>query len=237
MADKAGVPKIRLTAQEVCALMYIANSRDAVEPIAMHDYAMGITIVNRESGGYTSAFRPADQNPNGGEDRGIWQINSKYHPDVTDEMAFDPVRATAAAGRISSREMDRGRFVYFKNWQAWDSSGPTIPTPVALGIATIFAALPSSEKGKAADAVVARLKKANFDIKFPKPDVNREGPLDIDPLGDIDDFFIGLGKRIFSVGFWKALGIGALGLLLILFAGFIFKGDVQETIVKGATSV
>jgi len=33
-------------------------------------------------------------NKDGSKDRGIFQINNKYHPQVTDEMAFDPVKAT-----------------------------------------------------------------------------------------------------------------------------------------------
>jgi len=33
-------------------------------------------------------------NTDGSRDRGIFQINEKYHPEVTDEQAFDPVFAT-----------------------------------------------------------------------------------------------------------------------------------------------
>ena len=32
-----------------------------------------------------------------GYDRGLWQYNRKWRPDVTDEEAFDPIRATEIA--------------------------------------------------------------------------------------------------------------------------------------------
>ncbi len=43
-------------------------------------------------------------------DRGLWQINSRWHPEVTDAMADDPVQATQAAYRISAG---------FTTWGAW----------------------------------------------------------------------------------------------------------------------
>jgi len=54
-------------------------------------------------------------NDNGekGIDRGVWQINSKWHPDVKDECAFDVVCATKEAKRIW-RE--------WKGWTAWVAS-------------------------------------------------------------------------------------------------------------------
>jgi hypothetical protein len=33
-------------------------------------------------------------NPDGSVDRGLYQINSKYHPEVSDEIAFNPILAT-----------------------------------------------------------------------------------------------------------------------------------------------
>jgi hypothetical protein len=33
-------------------------------------------------------------NKDGSRDRGLFQINSKWHPEVTDEQAFDPVFST-----------------------------------------------------------------------------------------------------------------------------------------------
>ena len=38
--------------------------------------------------------RAINVNTTGSKDRGIFQINDKWHPSVSDEAAFDPVRAT-----------------------------------------------------------------------------------------------------------------------------------------------
>ncbi len=43
---------------------------------------------------------PTSGCPNG-RDRGLWQINDCYHPDVSDQCAFDPACAADAAFRIS----------------------------------------------------------------------------------------------------------------------------------------
>lgn len=47
---------------------------------------------------------PASSHPcgrSGSRDRGLWQINDCYHPDVDDACAFEPVCSAAAAFRIS----------------------------------------------------------------------------------------------------------------------------------------
>lgn len=53
-------------------------------------------------------------------DRGLFQINDRAHPDVTDACAYDPVCNAKAALRISQGG---------KNWAAWRSSGGT-PSPI-----------------------------------------------------------------------------------------------------------
>lgn len=69
-----------------------------------------VAIVGRETGGTfdTRAFRPASRNPAGGNDRGGWQFNDKYHPDVSDADAYDFKRATAHAARKSAGFTDFG---------------------------------------------------------------------------------------------------------------------------------
>jgi len=39
----------------------------------------------------------------GSRDRGLWAINDQWHPEVTDEMAFDPVQASIVAYRLSNQ--------------------------------------------------------------------------------------------------------------------------------------
>lgn len=50
--------------------------------------------------------------PNGSRDRGLWQINHCYHPDVSDTCAFDAQCNANAAYRISSGG---------SNWQPWST--------------------------------------------------------------------------------------------------------------------
>jgi len=57
--------------------------------------------------------RALNDNGEKGIDRGVWQINSKWHPNVKDECAFDVVCATREAKRIW-RE--------WKGWTAWVAS-------------------------------------------------------------------------------------------------------------------
>lgn len=59
-------------------------------------------------------------------DRGLWQINSYWHPEVTDAAAFDPKGAVSAAFHISHA---------FRDFSAWATNdGPTYHRyyPIAL---------------------------------------------------------------------------------------------------------
>lgn len=60
-----------------------------------------------ESGGNPAAV---NVNRDGSKDRGLWQFNSKYHPEVSDTAAFTPATAAAAAYTVSKGGT---------NWNAW----------------------------------------------------------------------------------------------------------------------
>jgi len=66
-------------------------------------------IMNCESSGNQFAFNPT----NGSNDRGYWQISKKYHPEVSDDCAYDPTCSTEQAYRIFK---ERG-------WGEWACSG------------------------------------------------------------------------------------------------------------------
>lgn len=72
--------------------------------------ANGIAIVCAESGRDPAA---TFTNTDSSIDRGLWQINSKWHAEVTDAQAFDPKLATEAAYRISKGGLD------FTPWSTW----------------------------------------------------------------------------------------------------------------------
>lgn len=55
---------------------------------------------------------PSKSCPNGSTDRGLWQINSCYHPEVNDHCAYKPTCNARAAKHIS----DGGR-----DWNPWSA--------------------------------------------------------------------------------------------------------------------
>lgn len=66
-----------------------------------------VAIVLAESGGNPQAVNTIGNTPPS-RDRGLWQINDVWHPEVTDEQAFDPVWSTRWAyqeTRYSSFEL------------------------------------------------------------------------------------------------------------------------------------
>src|SRR5258705_11308066 len=75
-----------------------------------HALNMAYAIVMEESGGRANAKNSVGNSA--GVGRGIFQINSYYHSEVSDAEAFDPLRAAKAAFRISHG----GR-----NWSAWST--------------------------------------------------------------------------------------------------------------------
>jgi hypothetical protein len=74
--------------------------------------AEGLAICQAESGRDPNAKHV---NTDGSIDRGIWQINDKAHPDVSDATAFDPVLSTRAALSISKGGTDYGPWSTFTN--------------------------------------------------------------------------------------------------------------------------
>ncbi len=107
-----------------------------VVPRRFADPALAIAIALAESGGQTDAVHH-NAGPPPSVDRGLWQINSRFHPEVTDSQAFNPATATDAARRIS---------VGGTNWTPWAAFRNHVYTPF----------LP------AAKAAVARLAKPSW---------------------------------------------------------------------------
>lgn len=61
--------------------------------------ALAVAVARAES-----AHKPDARlvNPGNGTDRGLWQINSKYHPNVSDACAYSPSCNARAMARISN---------------------------------------------------------------------------------------------------------------------------------------
>lgn len=68
-----------------------------------------IAVALAESGGRTDARHV---NTGGSVDRGLWQINNRAHPDVSDATAYDPAGCARAAYAISAGGT---------NWRPWST--------------------------------------------------------------------------------------------------------------------
>jgi Lysozyme like domain len=74
--------------------------------------SIAVAIAFAESSGKTDARLV---NADGSIDRGLWQINSRWHPEVTDAMADDPATAAREAFRISKSGADFTPWATFKS--------------------------------------------------------------------------------------------------------------------------
>ena len=89
------------------------------------DLVIAVAVCVAESGGQSSVYYcdgtgtvgyyPPVQCPTGSYDRGLWQINSKYHPEVTDACAFRAQCNADAAYQISDQGTD------FAPWAVYDT--------------------------------------------------------------------------------------------------------------------
>jgi hypothetical protein len=180
---------------------------------------IGTAIVLRESNGNAKAFRDASKNPDGGNDRGWWQFNDKYHPDVSDIVAYDPIKSTAVAYQKSKG---------FTEWKPWFQDGKLRfdgPNGLAAYQAAVKAAVDSGDK----------------DIPFMfyeedgKQYVNGEELKSgveqvVDKVIPWADTLAAILSRLVSVDFWKRVGITVLGAAIIVAGLILFFG--QDT-VKG----
>jgi peptidoglycan hydrolase-like protein with peptidoglycan-binding domain len=72
---------------------------------------LAVAVAKAESG-WDPKARAVNTDARHSVDRGLWQINSFWHPEVSDDDAFDPAGCARAAFAIS----DRGR-----NWKPWST--------------------------------------------------------------------------------------------------------------------
>src|SRR4051812_45562916 len=96
-----------LLPRELAKLCYEAGWIDADKLL------IAVSICIAEGNGYVQARHV---NSDGSIDRGIWQINDKAHPDISDADAYDPVKATAWA-----RKLYETRGNTFNAWTAYNN--------------------------------------------------------------------------------------------------------------------
>jgi hypothetical protein len=96
----------QLQPREIAALAYDAGWQDAEVLL------VAVCVCLAESQGFTKAI---NVNPDGSRDRGPWQLND-IHKHITDEIAYDPKRATAEAFKLYV-----ARSSSFEDWAAYTS--------------------------------------------------------------------------------------------------------------------
>lgn len=172
-------------------------------------------IAVLESGGDTQAHNPR------GDDNsyGLWQINMKAHDRgkfgiSANEELYDP-QVNARAAKIVFDEAGG-----FGPWSVWpdvqtiirdefDGSLPQLP-PAALGTSGT-----GSEFLDFIDKYVPGGSVAVDNAGDVVPDVIPDG------LAAIGQFFGNIGSVLFSSDFWKAVGLGAVALLLLIVGGLL----------------
>lgn len=108
MADNWGLGGVQLSYGWALALCHHVGFRGK-------DLTRAVAIMTAESGRWTEAWhRNYPGTTQESTDRGLFQINSKFHVDLADDEAFKPIPNAAYAYKISS-----GR--HFTPWAAYNS--------------------------------------------------------------------------------------------------------------------
>jgi len=212
MAGQATTDTGTLSPAEIAALVTRAGFSDRVTAVA---------VVLGESGGNPNAI---NREP-GNIDRGLWQISSKWHPNISDAVAFDVQASTAYALQISSGGTD------FNLWNATRS--PRFAGHLATARQAVDS-LPTEGTELSPEQPAAGIRLPGL------PDVG---------VGDIADVFAspfttafaGLRKAVgilTSFDFWKRAGlvIGGIVALWIMFT-LVFGDDVQARVRDVASTV
>lgn len=183
----------------------------AGQPNGWADPAVAVALVMAESGGRSGARRDEKDNPLGGVDRGWWQLNSKALPNVTDAKAYRPTEASEIVWDLSQGGTD------FSCW------GYRFNPP-----RTTFEACPNFRKGT--QRTDLNLAAARAAIANPTPCADKliaasttsDDTVTPNPgLPDAPGWLTSLGRLLANLidpSWWRRLGTGALGLLLVVLA-------------------
>lgn len=95
---------------------------DAIAQLALkagvpkQNVAVAVAVCLAESTGFPGAVNNSNSGESAGSrDRGLWQINSKWHPEVSDQCAFDPECNARAMAKISKGGTAWGAWAAYNN--------------------------------------------------------------------------------------------------------------------------
>lgn len=180
------------------------------------DPAVAVALIMAESGGRSGATRSEDQNPLGGTDRGWWQLNSKALPQVPDSVAYWPLLASQWVFEFTQGGTDFSCWGYrfdpprttFQSCPNYRKGSQRTDLDLAAARAAIANPTPAMEKLLAASTT-------SDDTVTPNPG-----------LPDAPGWMAALGRllgNLLSGAWWRRIGIGALGLLLVVLAVVVLE--------------
>jgi hypothetical protein len=171
------------------------------------DPETAIAVILGESGGDPSAVNRQPDNI----DRGLWQISSKWHPNVSDAAAFDPEASTRYAYNLSSGGTD---------YNAWHATRASTFAGHRATAAAMLAANPStgSSGGSWLGGVVGALPLPGGLTVGTADDAARNVVENVPVISNVADLVALAGKALgvlVSADFWKRVGFGVAGLVLV----------------------
>lgn len=185
--------------------------------VSIAQEAIGASIVKAESGGDTSATHT---NSDGSIDRGMWQINSKAHPDLSAASAFNPQAATEYVYTIT----DGFKATQFARIWVTNKGVPSKglnPTNIASAQTDIVTGIASGGGGDIG-TTVSDPGKTITDAGKGVTDI-------VDTITALPDAALALLRKLLDPTFWKRIGIGTLGVAILIVAIIlVFKKPIVE---------
>lgn len=223
-------PSVVLTAGEIAFMgARVGFKGEALEAI--------VAIALRESGGVSNAYRDASKNPNGGNDRGLLQWNDKWNPDVSDADAYDPYKAMLIAYGKVERAGGQAGLAGFGYWGVGPKplGRPAPLTEVELSKARNGIAHPvDPQKRLDAAGLVGKALGPDFtDVSSP---AQQAADAIADPLASLSEIVGRIGGNLLSGTWWKRIGVGALGLLLLVLAVSVAARSAALDTVTGGVA-
>ncbi len=138
-----------------------------------------IAIVLAESNGNTLARNTANNHPPS-VDRGMFQINSYWHDEVSNSQAVDPAMSAAAAYRISHEGTDWHEWSTYVSgtYERFLARGRAAAAALTPGLVTVKAGDTLTSIAERAHVTLARLRTLNptlFDVRHRNGDLIRPG--------------------------------------------------------------
>lgn len=215
-----------LNALQLSKLMTDAATRHGAK-LTFAQIATGVSIMLAESAGNPSASHV--NSPGLGIDRGLWQLNSIAHSNITDAQAFDPVQSTEAVYNLTNGFQITSFNAIWVDHNGTKSKGLDPVNIAAAGTAIV------NELGGSAGGDIGGVLSGDTSIGQVASDAsNGVGAV----AGAITpDWAASLGRllaNLLDATWWKRVGVAALGIGVVIVAlVLIFKNEIESEATGG----